>query len=163
MKDIKRLFQYHGAEHKAVFAFERGEGLTIEAAGRQSRFHPRCGTSFLLIVMIVSVLLFSVLDAFLIQWLGELTLLVRIVTHIPLIPLVAGIAYEFIKASAKNSETLIGRIVVAPGLWLQRITTKEPDESMLEVAVVALRAALGEDTNGSSASSLLALQDASTN
>jgi uncharacterized protein YqhQ len=146
LKDIKRLFQYHGAEHKAVFAFEKGAGLTVAAAARQSRFHPRCGTSFLLIVMCTAIVLFSVLDAFLIQWLGELTVLIRIATHLPLIPVVGGISYEFIRASAKRSETAIGKFIVAPGLWLQKITTKEPDASQLEVAVVALRCALGEDS-----------------
>jgi uncharacterized protein YqhQ len=145
-KEIKRLFQYHGAEHKAVFAFERGERLTVEAAARQSRFHPRCGTSFLLIVMVVSILLFSALDALLILWLGKLTIVTRLLTHIPLIPLVGGISYEFIKFSAKRSETTLGRVIVTPGLWLQKITTKEPDASQLEVAVVALRSALGEET-----------------
>ncbi len=163
MKDIKRLFQYHGAEHKAVFAFERGEGLTVASAARQSRFHPRCGTSFLLIVMMSSILLFSILDTLLMSWLGQLTLLTRILTHLPLIPLVGGISYEFIKASAKRSETLIEKIVVAPGLWLQRITTKEPDESMLEVAVVALRSALNSDYDVQSPANILALQEVSVN
>ncbi len=145
IKDIRRLFQYHGAEHKAVFAFERGEGLTVDAAARQSRFHPRCGTSFLLIVMGTAIVLFSILDAFLIQWLGELTVVIRIGSHLPLIPLVGGISYEFIRWSARRSNTPIGQILVAPGLWLQQITTKEPDDSQLEVAVVALRCALGEE------------------
>ena len=162
-KDIKRLFQYHGAEHKAVFAFERGEGLNIAAAARQSRFHPRCGTSFLLIVMIVAIVLFSMLDALLIGWLGQLTLLTRLLTHLPLIPLVGGVSYEFIKASAKRSETFIGGIVVAPGLWLQKITTKEPDDSQLEVALVALRCALGEDHAIQSPVNLLALEEALVN
>ncbi len=163
MKDIKRLFEYHGAEHKAVFAFERGQGLTVEAAAQQTRFHPRCGTSFLLIVMITSILLFSVLDTLLINWLGQLTILTRMLTHLPLIPLVGGVSYEFIKASAKRSETLIGRIVVAPGLWLQKITTKEPDETQLEVALVALRCALGEEFAMSSPVNVLALEEMSRN
>lgn len=145
LRDVKRLFQYHGAEHKAVFAFEKGEDLTAEAAAKQSRFHPRCGTSFLLIVMCTAIVLFSVLDVFLMQWLGELNVLIRIATHLPLIPVVGGISYEFIRWSAKRSETPFGKFVVAPGLWLQEITTKEPDESQLEVAVIALRCALGEE------------------
>jgi uncharacterized protein YqhQ len=145
MKDIKRLFQYHGAEHKAVFAFELGAGLTVEGAARQTRFHPRCGTSFLLIVMVVSILLFSVLDTLLISWLGSIDLVTRLLTHLPLIPLVGGISYEFIKASAKRSTTPIGKMVVAPGLWLQKITTKEPDDRQLEVAIIALRCALGDE------------------
>jgi uncharacterized protein YqhQ len=144
-KEIRRVFEYHGAEHKAVFAFEKGEALTPEAASRQSRFHPRCGTSFLLIVMLSSILLFSILDAMVLSWLGELTLPVRLLTHLPLIPLVGGVSYEFIRASAKRSETAIGGALVAPGLWLQRITTREPSLDQLEVAVAALRSALGQD------------------
>ncbi|HLF20094.1 MAG TPA: DUF1385 domain-containing protein [Bacteroidota bacterium] len=143
LKDIRRLFEYHGAEHKAVFAFELNDSLLPAAAQKHTRFHPRCGTSFLLIVMIVAILSFSVLDFFLLKALGEMTLFLRLVTHLPFIPVVGGIAYEFIKFSAKHSSTWWGRIIVAPGLWLQRITTKEPDESQLEVALVALRCALG--------------------
>jgi len=148
MKDIKRLFAYHGAEHKAVYAFERGDELSVAGAAGQSRFHPRCGTSFLLIVMLVAVLLFSVLDAIMMMWLGSIHIATRFITHLPLIPLIAGVSYEFIKASARRSETAIGKIIVAPGLWLQRITTREPDESQLEVALAALRCALGEDRAG---------------
>ncbi len=146
-KEIRRVFEYHGAEHMAVFAFEKGEGLTVDAAARQSRFHPRCGTSFLLVVMLSSIMLFSFLDTLLISIIGELTLPVRLLTHLPLIPLVGGVSYEFIRASAKRSETLAGRIVAAPGLWLQRITTKDPSPDQLEVALAALRCALGEDAN----------------
>ena len=143
LKDVQRLFEYHGAEHKAVFAFEGGGGLGLEAAACQSRFHPRCGTSFLLVVMLVGILLFGVFDAAVIALHGQVTLLFRIATHIPLIPILGGISYEFIRVSARHSDTVIGRIIVAPGLWLQKITTREPDESELEVALAALRAALG--------------------
>jgi uncharacterized protein YqhQ len=115
---------------------------------KHTRFHPRCGTSFLLIVMFVAIVSFAILDSFLIKWFGEMTLLLRLGTHLPFIPVVGGIAYELIKFSAKHSATWWGRIVVAPGLWLQKITTKEPDESQLEVALVALRCAMGlEDAN----------------
>jgi uncharacterized protein YqhQ len=145
MKDIKRLFQYHGAEHKTVFAFELSDDLIPAVVQKHTRFHPRCGTSFLLIVMFVAIISFSVLDAFLLQLLGELTLLVRLLTHLPFIPIVGGIAYEFIKFSARHATTWWGKILIAPGLWLQRITTKEPDESQLEVAITALRCALGLD------------------
>jgi uncharacterized protein YqhQ len=145
MKDIKRLFEYHGAEHKAVFAFEHGLPLDLASAAQQSRFHPRCGTSFVLIVMIVAILVFSFLDAVLIAWLGELDIVTRLITHLPLIPVVGGVSYEFIKASARRSATPLGRLVVAPGLWLQRITTREPDEGQLEVALAALKAALSAD------------------
>jgi len=143
LKDIRRLFQYHGAEHKSVFAFELNDELVPLAAAKRSRFHPRCGTSFLLIVMVVAIISFSILDYFLKQAVGEMTLLIRLVTHLPFIPVVGGLAYEIIKSSAKHSTTWWGRIIIAPGLWLQRITTKEPDESQLEVAIVALRCALG--------------------
>jgi len=145
MKDVRRIFEYHGAEHKAVFAFEEGSPLDVEAASCQTRFHPRCGTSFLLVVMLVAIALFGLLDTLMIAWLGRLTLLLRIGTHLPLIPLLGGVSYECIRISARNSGTLIGRIVVAPGLWLQKITTREPDAGELEVALVALRAALGEE------------------
>lgn len=163
VKDIRRLFQYHGAEHKAVFAFEKGESLSVAAAGRQSRFHPRCGTSFLLIVMCVAIALFSILDSFLIQWLGDLTVVTRLLTHLPLIPLVGGLSYEVIRISARHSDTLLGKWIVAPGLWLQKITTKEPDESQLEVAVAALRSALGEEYLPAEKFAMPVLQGVSTN
>ena len=145
MKDVKRLFRYHGAEHKAVFTFESMGDLTIDSAKLYTRFHPRCGTSFILIVMVVSMLLFSILDSFLIMWLGKISLPVRLLTHLPLIPIVGGVAYEFIRWSAKRSNTPLGKILVAPGLWLQHITTKEPDAYQIEVAIVALKCALGVD------------------
>lgn len=145
LKDIKRLFQYHGAEHKSVFAFELNVPLQPPSVAGQSRFHPRCGTSFLLIVMIVAILTFALLDTLLMSWLGELTLALRLATHLPFLPFVAGVSYEIIKFSAKHSTTWWGSILVAPGLWLQTVTTREPDESQIEVAIVALRCALGHD------------------
>ncbi len=145
MKDVQRLFAYHGAEHKAVFTFEKGEELTVEHAARQSRFHPRCGTSFLLIVLLAAILSFALLDALLIRQLGTITILTRLLTHLPLIPVVGGISYEFIRVSARKSGTPVGKMIVAPGLWLQRITTREPDDSQLEIALIALRAALGKE------------------
>jgi uncharacterized protein YqhQ len=163
LKDVQRLFAYHGAEHKAVFAFETGEELSVRAAMRQSRFHPRCGTSFILIVMVSSIVLFALLDALLIRWLGALNVVIRISTHLPLLPLVGGLSYEIIRASARNSATPLGRMIVAPGLWMQNITTKEPDEGQMEVALAALRAALGEDTPVSSALDSAALLPISLN
>jgi len=142
LKDVQRLFQYHGAEHKAVFAFEKGLDLTTENTQTQSRFHPRCGTSFVLQVALIAILCFAILDWLLILALGEITFFIRIVTHIPLIPLVAGVSYEGLKLTARHSGSAIGRALTAPGLWLQRITTREPDESQIEVALAALRAAL---------------------
>ncbi|MCC6396823.1 MAG: DUF1385 domain-containing protein [Bacteroidetes bacterium] len=142
MPDVKRLFAYHGAEHKAVFAYEREKELTVASASRQSRFHPRCGTSFLLIVMLAAILIFAILDGLLLQWWGELTLGIRLLTHLPLVPLVGGLSYELIRFSSRHSGSWWGRILIAPGLWMQGITTREPDESQLEVALAALTSAL---------------------
>lgn len=145
MKDVKRLFQYHGAEHKTIYNFENKEVLSPQNAAKYTTLHPRCGTSFLMIVMLVSLVFFAVLDTFIILWLGKMSLLIRLVTHIPLIPVVGGLSFEALKASATRTENPIVRILIAPGLWLQRITTKKPDEQQLEVAIVALKSALGED------------------
>ncbi|MCX6138032.1 MAG: DUF1385 domain-containing protein [Ignavibacteriales bacterium] len=142
MEDVATLFRYHGAEHKAVFTFELNAPLTVPCALGYSRFHPRCGTSFILIVALISIALFSVLDAGLLLLLGSLTLPIRLMTHIPFIPVVGGIAYEVLKFSARKSATLWGRMMIAPGLWLQKITTKEPDEQQMEVALAAIQAAL---------------------
>ena len=147
MKDIKRLFQYHGAEHMAVFAFESKEGLTIENAKRFSTFHPRCGTSFLVMVMLVSFIFFSFLDTFTMYILGDISFTIRLLTHLPFVGLVGGISYEIIKLSAKKMDNFLVKALIAPGLGLQRITTKEPDDSMLEIALIALKAARGEDVS----------------
>jgi len=146
MKDVQRLFQYHGAEHKAVFAFEKKLDLTVDNTREQSRFHPRCGTSFVLQVALVAIICFAILDWLLILLLGEITFFIRIATHIPLLPLVAGVSYEGLKLTARHSGSAIGRALVAPGLWLQRITTREPDDNQIEVALAALRAALKIET-----------------
>lgn len=135
MKDIKRVFQYHGAEHKSIFAFEAGETLTIDNVRRYSRLHPRCGTSFLLIVMLVSIAVFSLIPKL---WPFYLKAGSRIV----LLPMIAGISYEFLKWSAKNDCHPLVRLLVAPGLALQRLTTGEPDDSQLEVAIRSLNEAL---------------------
>lgn len=145
MKDIKRLFRYHGAEHKTIFAFEAALPMNVDNARAQGRLHPRCGTSFLVMVMLVSLIFFSVLDSFIIMFHGNINLLIRLLTHIPLVPIVAGISYEAIKASAKNPDHPVVKFFIAPGLALQRITTQEPDDSMLEVAIIALKAARNEE------------------
>lgn len=142
MKDIYRIFQYHGAEHKLVFTFEEGKELTIDNAKIFSTFHPRCGTSFLIVVFIVAIISFALLDAIIISELGYINLPIRLLFHLPFIPILGGISYEFIRLSAKKSNSLLGRVLALPGLWLQRITTKEPDESQLEVALCALESAL---------------------
>ena len=145
MKDIQQLFRYHGAEHKSVFAYELKGTLVPGSVIKYSRFHPRCGTIFLLIVAFVAILSFSLLDALLLTFLSSITLPIRLLTHLPFIPIVGGLAYEIIKFSAKHGATWWGRILIAPGLWLQHITTKEPTEPQIEVALVALKCALGQE------------------
>jgi len=128
LPDIRRVYAYHGAEHKAVNAYEAGDPLDVAAVRRHSRFHPRCGTSFLLIVMVVAIIVFS--------FLGRPPLVLRIASRVALIPLVAGGSYEIIRAGARYRWF---RPLVAPGMWLQRLTTREPDEAQMEVAARALR------------------------
>jgi uncharacterized protein YqhQ len=134
LKDIRRVFEYHGAEHKTVFAWEKELDLTPENAHLQRRQHPRCGTSFLMVVMLVAIVLFSVIkfDAL---WLN-------LVVRIALMPLVAGLSYEIIRYAAKKESGAIFKFMTLPGLWLQNITTQEPDNSQLEVAIEALKESL---------------------
>ena len=143
MKDIKNLYRYHGAEHKTIFCFEAGEELTIENIRKQSRLHPRCGTSFLFLVLFISILFFSVLHCFLPPMHG----LVRFLVHLALLPVVAGISFEVLQYTGKH-DNLFVRIVSAPGKQLQRITTAEPTDSQIEVAIVALRKILTDDISG---------------
>lgn len=138
MKDIKRVFQYHGAEHKSIFAFESGEDMTVANVRRYSRLHPRCGTSFLLIVMLVSIAVFSLIPKL---WPFYFKAGARIV----LLPLIAGISYEFLKWSARHDSSPLVRMIIAPGLALQRLTTGEPDDDQLEVAIRSLNEALEEN------------------
>ncbi|MBW4055946.1 MAG: DUF1385 domain-containing protein [Proteobacteria bacterium] len=135
MEDIQRVFQYHGAEHKSIFAFEAGVELTIENVRRYNRLHPRCGTSFLLIVMLVSIAVFSLIPKL---WPFYLKAGSRII----LLPMIAGISYEFLKWSAKNDSHPLVKLVITPGLALQRLTTREPDDSQLEVAIRSMNEAL---------------------
>jgi uncharacterized protein YqhQ len=135
MKDIQRVFQYHGAEHKTIFAFEAGEALTVENVRKYSRLHPRCGTSFLLIVMVVSIVVFSLVPKL---WPFYLKAASRVV----LLPLIAGISYEFLKWSANNGRHPLVELAVGPGLALQRLTTGEPDDAQLEVAIRSMEEAL---------------------
>ena len=140
LRDIKRLFQYHGAEHKTIHAFERGEPLAVQRVQRYSTLHPRCGTSFILIVAIVAILFFAAFDTVLsVVWGFAPKPLLRLPIHLVLLPIVAGLSYEVLKLSDKLSRrSAMGRYIVAPGLWLQRITTKPPDDGMVEVAIKAL-------------------------
>ena len=136
MSDIKRVFEYHGAEHKTIAAYEAGEELTAENAKKYSRLHPRCGTSFLLIVMVISILMFS-----LFSWKN---VWMRILYRLLLLPVVAGVSYEIIKLAGKRPDGIVG-LLTKPGLWLQKLTTREPDESQLEVAIAAMKAVIPEN------------------
>jgi len=134
LKDIRRVFEYHGAEHKTVFTWEKGLALTVDNARPQPRQHPRCGTSFLVVVMLVSIVLFSVIRFD--------SLLFNFLVRIALIPVVAGLSYEIIRLSARKESGAFFKLITRPGVWLQNITTKEPDDLQLEVAIEALKASL---------------------
>jgi uncharacterized protein YqhQ len=142
-KDVRRIFQYHGSEHKSIFAYEKRMGLEVPFAMEQTRFHPRCGTSFLLIVALSAIIFFAVIDTLIVAFFGQYpSAFARFLVHLPLIPLVAGLSYEVLKYSGKHTEQPLVKALIAPGLWLQRITTREPEPEMCEVALTALRAAL---------------------
>jgi uncharacterized protein YqhQ len=134
VKDIRRVFEYHGAEHKTVFTSEAGLPLTVENARVQPRQHPRCGTSFLMVVMIVSIVLFSVIKFD--------SLIYNMLVRIALVPVVAGLSYEIIRLSAKREGSIVFKMITLPGIWLQNLTTKEPDDEQLEVALEALKESL---------------------
>jgi len=135
-KDIRRVFMYHGAEHKTIFCYEKGEELTVENVRKQPRLHPRCGTAFLIEVMIISIVAFSV-----ISW---DSLLVRICLKLLLLPVIAGVAYEFLKFSGRSNSKCVA-ILTKPGLWLQKITTREPDDSQIEVAIASMKEVIPEN------------------
>jgi uncharacterized protein YqhQ len=135
MKDIRRVFEYHGAEHKAIGAYEAGEPLTVENARKYTCIHPRCGTSFLMVVMVLSIMLFLTIPA---SW----PLWAKAVSRIVLMPLIAGLSYEFIKYSAKKRGSRVIEALIYPGLLLQRLTTREPSDDQLEVAIRAMDEAL---------------------
>ncbi|MGH9875482.1 MAG: DUF1385 domain-containing protein [Pyrinomonadaceae bacterium] len=134
LKDIRRVFEYHGAEHKTVFTWEAGLQLTVENARPQPRQHPRCGTSFLMVVMLVSIVLFSVIKFD--------SLVYNFLVRLALVPLVAGLSYEIIRLSAKKEGGWFFKLITRPGVWLQNITTQEPDDGQLEVAIEALKESL---------------------
>lgn len=145
MKDIYRVFQFHGAEHKTIFCYESGEELTVENVKKNSRFHPRCGTSFMLLMILVSFLVSIIIQiifpsVYNIKWLW-------VIAKILLIPLICGIGYEVLKFCGKHDNVLT-KIISAPGLWMQRITTKEPCDEMIEVAIRSIREVIPENTNG---------------
>jgi uncharacterized protein YqhQ len=129
--EMRRVYQYHGAEHKAIFTYEAGEALTIENARKYKPYHPRCGTSFLLIVMFVSIFVFFLIPQ---DW----SFTEKLVSRLMLVPLIAGISYEVLKLSAKKKDNSLVRLVVLPGLFLQRLTVREPEDPQIEVALKAL-------------------------
>jgi uncharacterized protein YqhQ len=135
MQDIRRVFEYHGAEHKVIGAFEAGEPLTVENARKYTCVHPRCGTSFLMVVMVLSIMLFSLIP-------GAWPLWAKAASRVVLLPLIAGLSYEFIKYSAKKRGSSVMEALIYPGLLLQRLTTREPSDDQLEVAIKAMDEAL---------------------
>ncbi len=137
MKDIKRVFMYHGAEHKTIFCYERGLELNVENVRQQKRFHPRCGTSFMILMILISVIFSTAVQmifpgVYTVKWLW-------VVAKILMIPLICGVGYEVLKICGRYDNVLT-RIISAPGMWLQRLTTKEPEDSMIEIAIAALKA-----------------------
>ncbi len=139
MKDIKRTYEYHGAEHKTIACYEAGDELTPESVKKYTRFHPRCGTSFIFIVLFISIIVFSV---FRLPWSN---IFLRLLFKLPLLPVIVGIGYEIIRLAGKYNNTFT-RIISAPGLWLQRLTTREPDLDVIEVAIAALKPCIPKDS-----------------
>ena len=144
ISDISRLFQYHGAEHKVVYNFESGKNLSIKNAQSFPTQHPRCGTSFMFIVLISAIFVFALVDTIVMYFFGTISLSIRLLFHLPLIPLVSGVGYELIKITSK-SDMFIFRVLKAPGIYLQNITTKQPDDRMIEVSITALKDAFGDE------------------
>ena len=137
IKDIRRVFEYHGAEHKVIYTYEAGEELNVDNVKKYSTLHPRCGTSFIFIVLVMSILVFA--------FLGKQTLLLRIAYRVAIIPILAGLSYEILKLSAKNMNKTLIKWAVMPGLWFQKLTTSEPDNAQIEVAIEALKGVLPEE------------------
>ncbi len=137
MSDIKRVFEYHGAEHKTIACYEAGEELTVENVKKYTRFHPRCGTNFLLFVMIISIILFSLLP--------RTGIILRLLMRLALLPVVAGLSYEVIKLAGRHQKGCV-KALTKPGLWLQRLTTREPDETQIEVAIRSMIAVIPENS-----------------
>src|SRR4029077_20722272 len=137
MRDIRRVFQYHGAEHKSIAAYENGVELTPQTAQQFSTAHVRCGTNFLLTVMVVAIVVYSLMP--------RPSLVFVVISRIVLVPVIAGVSYEVIRAAAKNIRRPWVRVLMRPGLWLQKLTTREPDRDHLEVAITSLRAVMTAD------------------
>ena len=141
MTDVARMFCYHGAEHKTIFCYEKGLPLTVDNVREQSRFHPRCGTSFLFVVVIISILVFSVVSSFLTNW---SSFWIRFGLHLLLLPVIVALSYELNRWVGGHEDLTIARILSAPGKWLQRLTTNEPDDSMIECAIRSLELVIPE-------------------
>lgn len=139
LPDMKQIWRYHGAEHKTIACYEAGDPLTPEQVMRHSRFHPRCGTSFLFLFVFLSILLFSVV--------GWHSALVNLLIRLALVPVLAGLSYEVLRWTGKHDGQCLCRWIARPGLWVQKLTTAEPDEKICEVAIAALRAVLPEQTD----------------
>ena len=136
MKDIRRVYEYHGAEHKTIACYEAGEELTVENVKRFPRFHPRCGTSFLLFVMIISIIIFTLLP--------KTGVILRVLMRLALLPVVAGLSYEVIKWAGRSKNKAVCTLS-KPGLWLQKLTTREPDDSQIEVAIESMKPCIPEN------------------
>jgi uncharacterized protein YqhQ len=137
MSDVKRVFQYHGAEHKTIHAYEAGDPLSVQEIQKYSPAHPRCGTSFLLLVLLISSVVFAAI--------GDIGFLLVVVSRLLLIPVIGGVSYELLRFSGARSDGLLARSLARPGLWLQRLTTGEPEDDLVEVAVASLLAALDDE------------------
>jgi uncharacterized protein YqhQ len=137
MPSIKDVFAYHGAEHKTVNAYENGVPLEVEAVRNYSTAHQRCGTGFLFVVMVIAILVFALV--------GDLSLWLMVLSRVVLVPVIAALSYEFIYFAANHANSKIIRVLVSPGLWLQSMTTRQPDDGQLEVALAALRKAVELD------------------
>ena len=145
LQDVKRLFQYHGAEHKVVYNFESGTALNIQNAKTFPTQHPRCGTSFVFIIMLVTIFSHAILDYLALMFVfDELTITIRLILHLLFLPVIAGIGYEVLKFLASKQDLVLFSALSKPGLWLQNITTKEPTENQLEVSIKALETAFGD-------------------
>lgn len=142
MEDMKRVFMYHGAEHKTIFCYEADEELTVENVRKHKRFHPRCGTSFMIIMLLLGIIIGLFVPSF--AYLGIWGTVLRAAIKILLLPLTVGIGYELIKLCGKY-DNLFTRIIAAPGMWAQRITTREPDDSMIEIAIAAITPVIPDD------------------
>ena len=150
MKEMKRVFAYHGAEHKTIRCYEAGLPLTVENVRNQTRLHPRCGTSFIFLVLIISILVYSVFpitNALFMENFGvneTIAMILRVASKLLLLPVIVGISYEIIRLAGKY-DNIITRIISTPGLWVQRLTTKEPDKSQIEVAIEAMNLVIPEN------------------